>query len=150
MLLPLPLLLLLLQFDVQVYLRLGPVRLVVPVHISHIQYKALARLVLNMVDTIPCIGEGLRVACGFFSQITLRMPLLLLAQPWWTPYPAVAGGYATVICWCVSLCHLVLVPLRLACSTLCPTAYNCRDTAIDSRLLVCRCRHAEPACPAVL
>jgi hypothetical protein len=50
------LLLLLLQFDVQVYLKLGPARVVVPIHISHIQYKALARVVLNMVDTIPCIG----------------------------------------------------------------------------------------------
>jgi hypothetical protein len=45
-----------LQFDVQVYLKLGPARVVIPVHISHIQYKALARVVLNMVDTIPCIG----------------------------------------------------------------------------------------------
>ncbi|WIA39496.1 hypothetical protein OEZ86_005594 [Tetradesmus obliquus] len=43
-------------FDVQVYLKLGPARVVIPVHISHIQYKALARVVLNMVDTIPCIG----------------------------------------------------------------------------------------------
>jgi hypothetical protein len=41
---------------VQVYLKLGPARVVIPVHISHIQYKALARVVLNMVDTIPCIG----------------------------------------------------------------------------------------------
>eukprot|EP00882_Tetradesmus_deserticola_P015191 GHRQ01016176.1.p1 GENE.GHRQ01016176.1~~GHRQ01016176.1.p1 ORF type:complete len:457 (+),score=182.70 GHRQ01016176.1:470-1840(+) len=43
-------------FDVQVYLRLGPARVVVPIHLSQIQYKALVRVVLNMVDTIPCIG----------------------------------------------------------------------------------------------
>ncbi|KAF8055094.1 SYT1 [Scenedesmus sp. PABB004] len=42
--------------DVQVYLRLGPVRLVVPVSVSHVTFKAVSRITLDMVDTVPCIG----------------------------------------------------------------------------------------------
>ena len=43
--------------DVQVYVKVGPLRVVVPVSVSDIQFKVLARVSLEpLVDTIPCIG----------------------------------------------------------------------------------------------
>jgi hypothetical protein len=71
-----------LQFDVQVYLKLGPTRVVIPIHISHIQYKALARVVLNMVDTIPCIGALQRHTLAVGSDaVGLGTPAKLKCNP---------------------------------------------------------------------
>ncbi|KAI8467075.1 MAG: C2 domain-containing protein [Monoraphidium minutum] len=42
--------------DLQVYLKLGPIRVVVPVLVSDVQFKILTRITLALVDTIPCIG----------------------------------------------------------------------------------------------
>jgi Ca2+-dependent lipid-binding protein len=39
-----------------VFLKLGPLRVMVPVHVSNIQFKVLSRIILHMVDTFPCIG----------------------------------------------------------------------------------------------
>jgi hypothetical protein len=43
--------------DLSVYLKLGPVTVVVPVRVSDVQFKARARVTLSpLVDTLPCIG----------------------------------------------------------------------------------------------
>jgi len=43
-------------FDLQVYLKLGPIRVVIPVHVSDVQFKVLSRVILHLVDTFPCMG----------------------------------------------------------------------------------------------
>lgn len=43
--------------DLSVYLKLGPLTVVVPVCVSDVQFKARARITLSpLVDTLPCIG----------------------------------------------------------------------------------------------
>jgi Ca2+-dependent lipid-binding protein len=48
--------LLLLQFDIQVFLRVAGRRFVIPISVRDIQFKCNARCILHMVDVMPCIG----------------------------------------------------------------------------------------------
>eukprot|EP00878_Enallax_costatus_P009636 GHUV01010067.1.p1 GENE.GHUV01010067.1~~GHUV01010067.1.p1 ORF type:complete len:515 (+),score=110.80 GHUV01010067.1:357-1901(+) len=61
-------------FDIQVYLRLGPMRVVVPISVSHVQFKVISRIVLNMVDTIPCIG-GATVSLLDVPHVDFRLSI---------------------------------------------------------------------------
>ncbi|GBF88447.1 hypothetical protein Rsub_01160 [Raphidocelis subcapitata] len=61
--------------DLQVYLKLGPLRLVVPVSVSDIQYKLLLRITLALVDTIPCIG-GATVSLLELPHIDYKLRVL--------------------------------------------------------------------------
>jgi len=45
-----------LQFDIQVFLRIAGRRVVIPISVRDIQFKCNARMVLHMVDVMPCIG----------------------------------------------------------------------------------------------
>jgi Ca2+-dependent lipid-binding protein len=49
-------LLLPLQFDIQVFIRIAGKRIVIPISVRDIQFKVIARCILHMVDVMPCIG----------------------------------------------------------------------------------------------
>lgn len=91
----------LLQFDIQVFLRVGPMRLVIPIHVSNIQFKVLVRAVLSMVDTIPCIGGA---TVTLLSMPHFDFTLRLFNGPDMMAIP----GVSEAIRWAVgvSLCDL--------------------------------------------
>eukprot|EP00879_Flechtneria_rotunda_P030315 GHRR01032936.1.p1 GENE.GHRR01032936.1~~GHRR01032936.1.p1 ORF type:complete len:358 (+),score=59.35 GHRR01032936.1:742-1815(+) len=60
--------------DIQVYMKLGPLRFVLPISISQVQFKMNTRIVLNMVDTFPCIGCATVSVLGI-PHIDFRMNL---------------------------------------------------------------------------
>ena len=86
------------QFDLQVYLKLGPIRVVIPVHVSDVQFKVLSRVMLHLVDTFPCMGGAtvslLEVPHFDFKLQLFGCPVDLMSLPgvkW-------AVRYATQVC----------------------------------------------------
>lgn len=53
---------------------MGPLRIVIPISVSHVQFKVVSRIVLNMVDTVPCIG-GATVSLLDVPHVDFRLSM---------------------------------------------------------------------------
>lgn len=74
-------------------------RLVVPISVSHIQFKATSRIVLSMVDTVPCIGGATLSLLGV-PHVDFR--LVLFGGPDLMALPGVKAATHMIIqvsCW---------------------------------------------------
>jgi hypothetical protein len=64
------------QFDIQVFLRFSSFKLVVPISVRDIQFRVTARIVLHMVDVMPCIG-GVTLSLLTTPHVDMRCAPLL-------------------------------------------------------------------------
>lgn len=99
--------------DLSVYLKLGPCTVVVPLRVSDVQFKVLARVTLTpLVDTIPCIG-GVTISLLEIPHVDFK--LRLFNGPDVMAFPGVKEVTRGVISWVVSQVALypnsVSVPL---------------------------------------
>lgn len=83
-------------FDIQVFLRIAGRRVVIPISVRDIQFKCNARMVLHMVDVMPCIG-GATVSLLSTPHVDFKLHLFngpdMMALPGVKPIMDLVIGY---------------------------------------------------------
>lgn len=99
--------------DLSVYLKIGPLTVVVPLRVSDVQFKVLARVTLTpLVDTIPCIG-GVTISLLEVPHVDFKARLF--NGPDVMAFPGVKEATRAAVSWAVTQVALypnsVSVPL---------------------------------------